>query len=206
MSETIGYSVIANNNLFLDWLTATNQMINLLATDSVTANSTANGSQTSGNGFVQGIFGAITLVGNSIGGGFVSQSANLYLTSNLIASNCSLNATAVGWGTGHITQINVQTSGLSAQIIDTFPDANSTTAEYGLTVTANPGNGYQTSKLLVLNDTASHAYATEWAQMNTNGALGVFSANVGGGNVSVYFTPAVSNCQVVGYKIKTYLG
>src|ERR1700722_2476994 len=133
MSETIGYAQIANNNLFLDWLTATNQMINLLATDTVTANSAANGSQTTGNGFVTGTFGATTLVGNSIGGGWVGVSANLYLTSNLICQNTVINATSVGWGTGHITQINVQTSGLTAQVVDTFPNANSTTAEYGLT-------------------------------------------------------------------------
>ena len=205
MSETIGYSVISNTNLFIDWLTATNEMISLLATDAVTANSIAGGSQTTGNGFVTGIFGASNLVATNIGGGTINASANLTLTSNLISGNCSLNATSVGFGTGHIVQINVQTSGLTSQVVDTFPYANATTAEYGLTVTYNPANGYATSKILVLNNGAE-ALITEWAQLNTNGALGVFTAAISGANVQLSFTPSVSNCQVVGYKIKTYLG
>jgi hypothetical protein len=160
----------------------------------------ANGSQTTGNGFVTGTFGATNLVGNTIGGGWVGVSANLNLQSNLISGNVTVNATTLGVGTSLIAQINVQTSGNTAQIVDSFVGSLFGTGEYTLTVTNNPSNGYATSKLLVLSDTSTHAYITEWAQMNSNGSLGTFSANISGGNVNLIFTPSVANAQIKGYR------
>ena len=197
MSETISFSVIANSNFMDDWLLATNQLINLMATDVVTANSVAGGSQTNGNGFVNGIFGANTLVATNLSGGNVAVQQTLNLTSNLVSGNLSINSFALGLGSSFSYAINVETSGVSAQLVDSWSSLNSSGGEYVLVATQNPANGYAISRINLLTDGTS-ALITEYGQMQTNGAVGTFSANMSAATVQLWFTPAFANCQVKG--------
>lgn len=201
MSETVNPAQLSNSNLFTDWLSVTNQLASLMATDIVTANSVANGSQTSGNGFVTGQFGATTLVGNAISGGWVGNKTNLNLTSNLVSGNVSVNTTSVSLGSAWTYSINVATSGTSAQLIDTWSFSAARASEYVFAITNNPANGYSSSKVLILTEGVT-AYITEWAQLNTNGVLGVFSANIATGNVNLWYTPVPLTAQVKGFRIQ----
>ncbi len=93
-------SSIANVNIavdtFVTWLTRTNQIVESLRTEIVTANSQANGSLTTGNGFVIGIFGANTIVApTAIRGGNVQSSNTLNIISaSLFSGNITINSTA----------------------------------------------------------------------------------------------------------------
>ncbi len=64
-------------------VTRVNQMADAFTNHTVTLDSSAFGNNSSGNGFVSGVFGANTLIaGTSLGGGSVNQSANLNVISN----------------------------------------------------------------------------------------------------------------------------
>jgi len=92
--------LIANVNIASDtfngWVTKTNFLLNSLSTEIVTANNEANGSLTTGNGFVIGILGANTIcVPSALRGGNVQSSNTLNITSATIASgNLTVNSSA----------------------------------------------------------------------------------------------------------------
>ena len=72
---------------FNGWVTQTNVLLSALTNEIVTANTLANGSLTTGNAFVNGIFGANTVtVPTALRGGNVQSSGNLNITSAVIIS------------------------------------------------------------------------------------------------------------------------
>lgn len=77
-----------------------NQCINAISNNCVTVNATANGSYSTGNGFVVGIFGANTLVATTIRGGNVQGSSTLAITANTLALN---NTVSIGNSTVNVT-------------------------------------------------------------------------------------------------------
>jgi len=93
-------SSIANVNIavdtFVTWLTRTNQLVESLRTEVVTANAEANGSLTTGNAFVVGILGANTIVvPTALRGGNVQSSNTLYITSaSQFGGNLTVNSSA----------------------------------------------------------------------------------------------------------------
>jgi len=80
MAKNIGGVVNTAVDTFEVWLNRTNDMISALAAEVVTANST--GACTSGNGFVNGVFGANTVVMTNIKGGNVTTDAAWTSTTN----------------------------------------------------------------------------------------------------------------------------
>lgn len=91
---------ISNTNVstdtFSQWLTKTNEVVNSLKTEIVTANTIAGGSVTTGNAFVNGIFTAAELTANTVlRGGNVTTSNTLNITSNVVVGNTfTINASA----------------------------------------------------------------------------------------------------------------
>ena len=91
---------IANVNIAVDtfttWLTRTNQIVESLKTEIVTANTQANGSLTTGNAFIVGILGANTIVApTGIRGGNVQSSNTLNIISaSEFSGNITINSTA----------------------------------------------------------------------------------------------------------------
>ena len=83
---------VANVNIATDtfngWVTKTNILLDALTNEIVTANTQANGSLTTGNGFVIGIFGSNTICAPSqLRGGNVQSSNTLSITSNVVVGN-----------------------------------------------------------------------------------------------------------------------
>lgn len=84
MAKNITPIVIATDT-FSSLITKTNQIISTLGSEIITANSSNDGANTTGNTNLIGIFGANTIaVGSSIRGGTVNAAANLTVSSNVI--------------------------------------------------------------------------------------------------------------------------
>lgn len=91
-----------------------------------------------------------------------------------------------GQGTG-----SNNTSGLSEQVIDSFPVSGYRSGEYLITCSAI--SGFMTLKLLVLHDDVE-TYNTIYGQLGTD--LGVFDTSINGSNVEILFTPNVDGVEV----------
>lgn len=109
MSKNIG---IVNTSLsFATLFTQANTLCSVLANEIVTANSSAGGgATTTGNGFVIGIFGANTIVGNTIQGGNVVTANVLYLGSNVNVNANYIVGTSLSINATHISVGNVSTT------------------------------------------------------------------------------------------------
>lgn len=89
---------LGNVDKFSTLFIRVNELVAALNVETITVNSLANGALTSGNGFVNGIFGANTLVVyNTLRGGNVQASANLTIGSNVsfMGNKLDLTPTAV---------------------------------------------------------------------------------------------------------------
>lgn len=95
--------------------------------------------------------------------------------------------------------INVQTSGTSAQLVDSFVISTHRAAEYVLTITNNAANGYHMTKILALQDTGD-TLISEFGTVYSNVSLGIFTANANSTHSRLYVTPVPSNTQIKGYK------
>jgi len=87
------------------------------------------------------------------------------------------------------------TTGTSAQEIDSYAIASYSGAEYVLSIKDNNSNSYSMTKLLTFHDTGS-AYVTEYATMNSNASMGVFSAASNATHVKLSFTPVSTNATI----------
>lgn len=198
---------------------AVNACINAIATEIVTANNSAAGATTTGNGFVIGIFGATTLVGSTIRGGNSSVANTISLGSNLASNSyitvgfTSINSTTVqanqfigsfaspfNIGNTSIFDIFFQTSGIGAQLIDSFTFITYRDAEYLISVNDNNANNKMMTKLHVLHD-GGVAYSTEYGIIQSNSAMGVFTANANTSAVTLFFTPVSTNTNVKATRI-----
>ena len=80
---TIEVTQIANSQTFGAWLATTNRIANIISQNTVTTDSTTGGSLTTGNGFVNGYFGAnYVYVNTGLVGGNVSTNGEILVLSN----------------------------------------------------------------------------------------------------------------------------
>ena len=85
---TITISQVTNTQSFGTWLQRTNDIVTILGANVVTADSTAAGSVTTGNTYVNGYFGANNLnINTSLGGGTINNPNTLYMSTNLVVTN-----------------------------------------------------------------------------------------------------------------------
>jgi len=218
---TIAVANTANTNTFDYWKTRTNELADAMSNKVVTTNSNT----TTGNATVNGYVIATGLIGNSINGGNSTVVTALTVTSNLTIAtgniltvgnstiNVVTNSSSITIGSLSVTNttinrsnidvlpyyVNTQTSGTSAQIVDSFAIATYRSAEYILNITNNSANGYQTNKILILHDGGS-IHWNEYSIMFSNTLLGTYSANANTTHVRLLLTPTASNTQVKGYK------
>lgn len=189
--------------------TRTNEIAHALSNYVVTVSNPVNG-----NAVVNGYVSSNVLVGSTIRGGNLSVSGVLTVTSNLLVNGVSftvgnssvntvINSTALIINSYQILPIiysvNTQTSGTSAQLIDSFSKTTYRGADYVCTITDNSANAYQVNKLILVHDTGNSflsSYGIVWS--NTN--LGSFSANANSTHVTLYFTPTISNSQIKAVK------
>jgi hypothetical protein len=86
----------------------------------------------------------------------------------------------------------ITTTGTSAQLIDSWLISSYVSAEYLITAVNNMANGYATTKLITYHDTGN-GYITEYAQLNSNGVLGVFVANTENSNLRLWVIPVFNS-------------
>jgi len=86
------------------------------------------------------------------------------------------------------------TASLTDQVMDSFVVPGG--AEY--VITANNGTDFQTSKLLVTNDSTT-AYMVEYALLTTGSAVASFSARVSGSNCVLNTTPKIAGTTRIKY-------
>jgi len=212
MSETIT-AVNTAVDTYQTFVEKCNAAINAISTIVVSVNTHANGGLTTGNGFVEGTFGARNLVGNTMAGGTVETPDLLTITTNVESTGDTITIGNVAVNTTDITINGVSvseigglikftgtTSGTSDQQVYTFSKISYSGAEVTVTIKDNDANAYQINKMLVIHDTGD-AYTTEYGVVYSNTYLGEMSANLDATNVRIYFTPTVANTSISGSTI-----
>jgi len=175
-------NVTISTMTFNDWVSITNQLATQMANTVVTANTTLG--ITAGNAYVNGIFSANTLaVIQGLRGGNNSASNTLPISSDFLV-NAVANFTGI--------KVSLATSA-AGQTLDSFTTTTLRTAKYIIQI-SNNSTGYQSSEILLLQD-GTNAYITEYAQLNNGSQLGVFSATVSAGTVSLLVSPNTSTAS-----------
>lgn len=204
---------------FQNWLDKTNQALYVISTQAVTASLTTAGSNTNGNATVNGYFSANVLaVYDTLRGGSVTTSGNLYITSNTtihdsvlfadntniraVNSNTHINATAfsITGGSANISS-NVSMSGACTTISSS--NVTVTTDSLRFTVQANTitfgGDAYAISSNLSVGGTNTQFSSNVWftGGVNFNGGLTVVGTTTLKGDV-VLGNTAANTISVVG--------
>lgn len=104
-------SLNAQSIIFQNIVDTINLTINCIANAVMTVNTSANGSVTTGNAWVNGIFGAVTGSFNTLGGGNVQSSATLQFVTNGYFGNSTVNV-SFGTGTINIGSLQINSVGI----------------------------------------------------------------------------------------------
>jgi hypothetical protein len=206
---TVTVSQVSNTQTFGAWFEKFNLVANIISQNTVTVDTTTTGSVSTGNGIVNGYFGANTfVVQTNLTGGTLGTAANLSITSQVnISNNIVLNNSLLyANSTANLAVVssnvyNFPATGTgTANVVDTYSTSSYRTAEYTIQViSVNSGASYyQASRVLVVHN-GSTPSMTEYAIMSTYTAgapLGVFTSVISGGALNLNFTPSVTNCVV----------
>lgn len=151
-----------------------NALIDAISTEIVTANNEPNGSLTTGNGYVNGIFSSVTFAANTIRGGNVQSSQPLTISSNV-------NVTGDVWRLGNST-VNAVINSTSIKLSNsatTFTITQPTATQVGIGKVALLANGTWAN---VIATTNAEFYVERpiFFQQNTifNNSNTIFNANV----------------------------
>jgi hypothetical protein len=98
--------------------------------------------------------------------------------------------------------VGTSNTGVGPWQVDSFPIATYRGGEYEIAIRSGTTNGYQISKMLVLQD-GGNGYITEYGIVSSNGSLGSFTATLTGGNFLLNFTPvaAMTVAYIQGTKV-----
>lgn len=92
---------------------------------------------------------------------------------------------------------NVETTGTSAQIIDSWLLNSYYGMEYSIAINDNNANNRSITKLLLVQDGGTDTYFNEYAVVSSNTAnLGSYSSNANSTHVRLYFTPVSTNTTI----------
>ena len=158
--------------------------VNVVITSTAEAGASVAGSNT------QVQFNDSLALGASAGFTFNKAANNLAVSNTLYAAIHSYDS-----GNVSVQHITLTSTGTSAQLFDSWAMATYRSAAYTLSIKNNSANGYSSEEIRLLHDDGD-AYSTEFAQMNSNGVLGTWTANVSGGNVRLYVTPTAANTTI----------
>ncbi len=183
------------------WRTRTNEMAGYMSTIVVTTGVTNSGNVGfNGNVLVVNGSSNALLTGTSLSITNSSSNVTITIPTSTQVSNGQFWLNANGsWNIITLPYVNnatTNTSGTSAQLIDTFSTTIFNSAEYLINVADNvDSSNYYTTKLLVMN-TTTNTYITDYGGLLSNAAVGAFSANANATHVKLYFTPVSSNTKV----------
>ena len=191
---TIEVANTGTTNTFQFLINRVNELATAMSSKAVTTDSNT----ASGNATVSNAFTANVLIANTVR---VSNS-----TSNLVISvpnttvisdgNYYLNANG-NWAQVKpaISSLSVNTSGTSAQQIDSYSMSLLGGAEYFIRVKDNNANSYHALKLLSFHNNVN-AFSTEYGTMVSNATLGTFEVSTNSTHVILNMTPVSTNTSV----------
>jgi UDP-3-O-[3-hydroxymyristoyl] glucosamine N-acyltransferase len=177
---TISVANIATSDTFGTWLSRTNDLATIASQNAVTVDSTVGGSLSTGNGFVNGYFGANTLIArDGIAGGNLSSFGTLNLIANI----------AFIYSSSNLVSVTANSS-----------SSNLTITTNAVNITSSGGNTSISGINLNINSTAINANSITTITGNTtlkaNGAFNVFT--VTGNNTATRIVANTSNTTIVG--------
>ena len=116
---TITVTSVANTQSFGAWLSTTNRLVEIVSQNTVTVDTSTGGSLSTGNGYVNGYFGANYLyVANGLSGGNVSSNGVLDIVSNVAFKYSTSNlVTLTANSTESVLNINVTNVNITANTI-----------------------------------------------------------------------------------------
>jgi len=170
MAKSINSVVIATDT-FSSLITKTNQVISAIGSEVITANSSNDGANTTGNTTLIGIFNANTVaVGTALRGGTVNAAANLTISSNasFTGANASFSANVII--TNSVTSINAVTMYVTGPTLNV-----SSNATFSANLTAS-GNRLAISSNA--NFTGANTYLASTITTITGNTLAVSSNTV----------------------------
>jgi hypothetical protein len=219
---TIPVASVANTATFGSWLSRTNDIAAIISQNTVTVDTSSNGSISTGNGYVNGYFGANTLVAyTGIAGGalsagntlnLITNTAFTYSGSNLVSFNANssfsnvvvtVNAVYIvpaGGNTtigGNFLNVNVSTITVNSTTLN----ANSATATFGnTTVKANTtfnvfrviGNNVASQIFANTSNTTIAGNVYFSNTLNVTGAVSISNTIAATGNATFSNTIAVT--------------
>jgi len=148
----------------------------------------------------------VNTIANSIMLAISNQNANIQLavptTTQISNGQYWYNANST-WAIVTIPGVNNNTSnttGTTAQLIDSYNTAIYTSADYLISINDNNANNHYTTKILVGYDT-TNAYMIDYGGITTNSAMGVFTANANSTFVKLYFTPVSTNTTIKWFRV-----
>ena len=194
---TITVTPIQNNQTFGAWLSTTNRLANIISQNTVTTDGSSGGSLTTGNGYVNGFFGANYLyVNTGLVGGNVSTNGQILVLSNTLFQYSTANLLSIT-GNTTVRAINAVVNSFTVTS-NTISITGNTTIANTLVVTGNTtansflGNG---NFLTTVNATNITTGTLPMAQLGSNvvnttgtftiSGLQTFQANLHTGNSTV---------------------
>jgi hypothetical protein len=190
-------NVNTSTDNFFNWIGRTNQLVDAL-TETVTVKANTAGDMTTGNGFVTGILGANTLTATFIRGGNVQSVGSLTITSNTNIGNSTANVATLQNNVAHIVSCSNTTTNTNVQLLDTFSTTTYRSGKYFISINNTNNNDYQSTEIMVLQ-TGSNVFVTEYGTLRSNATLGTFTANVDSSTVRLYVEPLYAN-NVIKYQ------
>lgn len=190
MSRAIG-NVYTTNGTFFSWLGKTNEVIDAF-TETVTIKANTAGDMTSGNGFVNGHFGANTLVATTLKGGNVASNTVLTISTNTNIGNSSIQVTTLQNNVAHVKAASYTSTNTDVQLLDSFSATDYRAGKYLISIKDTDNTEYQSTEIMIMHDDSA-TYSTEYATLISTATLGTFTSNIDSGTIRLYVAPTNGN-------------
>lgn len=190
MSRAIG-NVYTSNGTFFSWLGKTNDVIDAF-TETVTVKGNTAGDMTSGNGFVNGHFGANTLVATTLKGGNVASNTVITISTNTNIGNSSIQVTTLQNNVAHVKAASYTSTNTDVQLLDSFSATDYRAGKYLISIKDTDNTEYQSTEIMIMHDDSA-TYSTEYATLISTATLGTFTSNVDSGTIRLYVAPTNGN-------------
>ena len=194
---TITVTTVANNQSFGGWLATTNRLANIASQNTVTIDYTSGGSLSTGNGYVNGYFGANNIyVAAGLSGGNISSNGVLNIVSNTAFKYSSSNLVVLtANSTESVLAINANTISFTGNTI-------SFTGNTNFINTISIGNStvnsvINSTSLASINSTSITSNSITANAIIANGSLGTANQVLSSNGTGIYWADVAAGATFV---------